>query len=150
MINLIKAFVLMFKSHYGQKDKGGKPYIFHPLIVSMNVKGYDEKIVALLHDIFEDTDIKLEDVNFLTDKQRETLKLLTHNPDQSYTEYIKSLQQNPIAKAVKLSDLKHNSNLKRINSPTKKDIERQQKYLMYYELLKKKVSSIKLLEVKNV
>ena len=126
----------MFTSHHGQKDKGGKPYILHPLIVSMNVKGYDEKIVALLHDVFEDTDIKLEDVNFLTNTQREALKLLTHNQDQSYTEYIKSLQQNPIAKAVKLSDLKHNSNLKRINSPTQKDLERQQKYLKYYELLK--------------
>ncbi len=136
MINLIKAFVLMCKSHYKQKDKGGKPYIFHPSTVSMNVKGYDEKIVALLHDVFEDTDTKLEDVKFLTNSQREALKLLTQNPYQTYSDYIKLLKQNPIAKAVKLSDLKHNSNLKRIKSPTTSDLGRQQKYLKYYELLK--------------
>lgn len=55
MIDLLRAFFIAARAHKGQRDKGGKPYIFHPINVSLNVKGKDEKIVALLHDIIEDT-----------------------------------------------------------------------------------------------
>ena len=57
---LIKAFIVAFKAHRGQKDKGGKPYILHPLKVAFKVRGIESKTVALLHDTVEDTYITLE------------------------------------------------------------------------------------------
>lgn len=95
--NLLKALLLMAKAHRKQRDKGGAPYIYHPITVSRKVKGYDEKIVALLHDVFEDSDIKLEDVNFLSEDQVAALKLLTRNPSEGYQNYIENIKENPIA-----------------------------------------------------
>ena len=53
--NYIKAFIIMLKAHWYQKDKGGNRYIYHPIRVSKSVKGFDAKIVALLHDVLEDS-----------------------------------------------------------------------------------------------
>lgn len=133
--NLLKALVLMFKAHLGQRDKSGKPYILHPLTVCKNVKGYDEKIVALLHDVFEDTDIYIDSVLFLTKTQREALKLLTKT-DDNYLEYIRAICPNTIARNVKMADLKHNMDLKRIKNPTLNDYRRHDRYLIYYKMLK--------------
>lgn len=122
-------------AHKGQKDKAGKPYIFHPLNVSFGVKQTDAKIVALLHDVVEDSDISIESLDFLTNEQREALKLLTHHKSVPYFEYIKMLKENQIAKAVKLSDLRHNSNLKRLKTVSEKDKERLEKYKRAKEIL---------------
>ena len=69
MINYIKALIIMFQAHKGQKDKAGRVYIFHPLAVSFGVKTKDAKIVALLHDVLEDSNYTIEDLDFLTEKQ---------------------------------------------------------------------------------
>jgi len=135
MINYLKALIIMFKAHKGQKDKAGKAYIFHPLKVSFGVKTKDAKIVALLHDVIEDSNYTIEDLNFLTEKQKYSLDLLTHKKDESYFDYIEKIKHNDIAKEVKLSDLKHNSNLKRLKNITEKDLERVEKYKKAIEIL---------------
>lgn len=137
MINYIKALIIMFKAHKGQKDKAGRAYIFHPLKVSFEVKTQDAKIVALLHDVLEDSNYTIEDLDFLTEKQKYSLNLLSHKKYEPYFDYIEKIKHNGIAKEVKLSDLRHNSNLKRLKNITEKDLERVKKYKKAIEILGK-------------
>ena len=136
MIDLLRAFFIAARAHKGQRDKGGKPYIFHLINVSLNVKGKDEKIVALLHDIIEDTSYTIDDLKFLTKDQREALLLLTHDKDTTYMTYIESIKKNKIASRVKLADLDQNMNLKRLKIVTEKDLERLEKYKKARDLLR--------------
>lgn len=95
----------------------------------LGVKGIREKTVALLHDVLEDSNIfSIEDFNFLDEEQKEAILLLTHNKNVNYIDYIENIKKNNIAKAVKISDLKHNSNLNRLNRITEKDLKRKEKY----------------------
>ncbi|KXB70846.1 HD domain-containing protein [Peptoniphilus sp. DNF00840] len=135
MIDLLRAFFIAARAHKGQRDKGGKPYIFHPLNVSLNVKGKDEKIVALLHDVIEDTSYTIDDLKFLTEDQREALLLLTHDKDKPYMTYIEAIKKNKIASRVKLADLDQNMKLKRLKTVTEKDLERLEKYKRAKDLL---------------
>ena len=135
MIDLLRAFFIAARAHKGQRDKGGKPYIFHPLNVSLNVKGKDEKIVALLHDVIEDTSYTIDDLKFLTKDQRDVLLLLTHDKDISYMTYVEAIKKNKIARRVKLADLDQNMKLKRLKTVTEKDLERLEKYKRARDLL---------------
>ncbi|MDU5807415.1 MAG: GTP pyrophosphokinase [Peptoniphilus harei] len=135
IIDIVRAFFIAARAHKGQRDKGGKPYIFHPLNVSLNVKGKDEKIVALLHDVIEDTAYNIDDLKFLTKDQRDALLLLTHDKDISYMTYIEEIKKNKIARRVKLADLDQNMNLKRLKTVTEKDLERLEKYKRARDLL---------------
>ena len=136
IIKLLRAFFIAARAHKGQRDKGGKPYIFHPLKVSLNVRGKDEKIVALLHDVIEDTSYTIDDLKFLTKNQREALLLLTHDKDTPYMIYIEAIKKNKIASRVKLADLDQNMNLKRLKIVTEKDLERLEKYKKARDLLR--------------
>lgn len=136
MIDLLRSFFIAARAHKGQRDKGGKPYIFHPLKVSLNVRGKDEKIVALLHDVIEDTSYTIDDLKFLTKNQREALLLLTHDKDTPYMIYIEAIKKNKIASRVKLADLDQNMNLKRLKIVTEKDLERLEKYKKARDLLR--------------
>lgn len=136
MLSLIKAFFIMLNAHKGQRDKANKPYIFHPIKVALNVKGIKAKAVALLHDVLEDNDIyDISDFSFLDNEQIEALLLLTHKNNQEYFEYINNIKKNKLATMVKLSDLKHNSNLNRLKIITQKDIDRKNKYLKAINIL---------------
>ena len=136
MLRLFKAFFIMLRAHIKQKDKAGKCYIFHPINVSLGVKGIRAKTVALLHDVLEDSDLySFKDFSFLDEEQKEAILLLTHSEKVEYFEYINRVKSNKLALAVKLSDLKHNSNLKRLKTITKKDINRRNKYLKAIEIL---------------
>ncbi|UQK59708.1 GTP pyrophosphokinase [Fenollaria massiliensis] len=129
MIDWFKAFIIMFKAHKGQKDKGGGAYFLHPLRVSLNIKDKRAKVIGLLHDVIEDSDkYKLSDFNFLDEEQVEALKTLTHDKSVHYFDYIDKIKKNPLARKVKLSDLKDNMNLKRLKEITEKDRERFAKY----------------------
>lgn len=136
MIDLLRTFFIAARAHKGQRDKAGKPYIFHPINVSLNVKGRDEKIVALLHDVIEDTAYNIDDLKFLTKDQREALLLLTHDKDTPYMTYIEAIKKNKIASRVKLADLNQNMNLKRLNIVTEKDLDRLEKYKKARDLLR--------------
>lgn len=132
--HLEKAIHMAVNAHYNQKDKGGEPYIFHPLRVMDACASLEEKIVAILHDVVEDTDITIEMLRQEFPPQIiEALKLLTHNPDVPYMDYVASIKKNTIAREVKIADLTDNSNVYRLKEFTDKDIQRLTKY---YEALK--------------
>ena len=134
-----KAFEVAEKSHAGQFDKGGVEYINHPMTVASNV-GDDVSaiIVALLHDVAEDTDKTLDDLREeipLTAEELQALKLLTHDDSTPYLEYVEQISANELAAKVKAADLNHNSDLSRLKNPAAKDLERVKKYRLALEIL---------------
>lgn len=136
MINYIKALIIMLKAHWKQRDKGNHIYIFHPLRVSRNCNNKSAKLVSLLHDVMEDNpNYSLRNFKFLNKEEKEALKLLTHNKDIEYFDYINELKNNEIAREVKLSDLQDNSNLDRLLTVTEKDIKRLEKYKVAQKIL---------------
>lgn len=125
-----KALQLATKAHKGQIDKGGNPYISHPIAVSMMMRSGDEKVVALLHDVVEDSDITfemLEDYGF-SNEIIDAIRSITKCNGEDYNDYITRVKQNPIARKVKIEDLKHNMDLSRISEPCEKDYKRIEKY----------------------
>lgn len=136
MINYIKAFIIMLKAHWKQRDKGNHLYIFHPIRVSKKCESKSAKLVALVHDVIEDNpDYSIEDFTFLNEEEKEALSLLTHNKEVTYFDYINEVKNNKIAREVKLSDLKDNSNLNRLLTVTDKDIKRLEKYKLAQNIL---------------
>ncbi|WP_080903353.1 HD domain-containing protein [Parabacteroides sp. Marseille-P3160] len=128
--HLETAIQIATKAHMGQVDKAGKPYILHPLRIMANVHSTEEKIAAVLHDVIEDTDLDFPDLlsKGIPSEIVDVLRLLTHEEGIDYEDYIKRLSVNTIARAVKIADLKDNSNLSRLPKIGKKDIERVEKY----------------------
>ena len=104
-----KALKLCFEAHKEQVDKSGMPYVFHPFHLAEQMQDEDTTTVALLHDIVEDTDYTIDDLRSkgFSEKVIEAIELLTHDPVVPYMEYVAQIKKNPIAKAVKLADLKH-------------------------------------------
>ena len=133
-----KAMKLCYEAHKDQVDKSGLPYVFHPAHVAEQMTDEATTIVALLHDVVEDTDYTLEDLaaeGFGKDI-REAVALMTHEDDVPYLEYVAKLKDNPIARAVKLADLAHNSDLSRIGEIDEETRERLEKYKKAMALLK--------------
>lgn len=126
-------------NHYGQKDKSENPYIFHLMHVMNNVENASCKIVAVLHDILEDTDITKDDlINYgFSENIVEAINVLTKPKQQVYMQYIENVKKNSIAKQVKLVDLKHNMDLTRLKCITEKDLKRTEKYFKAYQYLLK-------------
>ena len=126
-----RAIKLCFKAHADQFDKSGIPYAHHPLHLAEQMDDEESTIVALLHDVVEDTNYTLNDLKGMGfgDNVTKALRLLTHDPETPYMEYIQAISANPLAKKVKLADLEHNSDVSRLNhAPTEKDIQRIEKY----------------------
>lgn len=112
-----KAMVLAYQAHAGQTDKSGVPYIFHPWHLAESMPDEASTIAALLHDVAEDTTLTLEDLakqGFGT-AVMQALRLLTHDKTVAYMDYIRALQDDPIARRVKLADLAHNSDTSRLD-----------------------------------
>ena len=133
----VKAIKTAFKAHEGAVDRSGLPYITHPLHLAESMDTEDETVAAILHDVVEDTDITIDDLRKegFTETQLEAVRLLTHEDGISYMDYVKRLKSNPIAKKVKLSDLKHNMDRTRIRNASEKDEARYQKYETAYKYL---------------
>ena len=131
------ALELAVEKHKNQTDKAGNPYILHPLHVMENVNSKEGKIVAILHDIIEDTDITENYLLKIGLSKRivDAVVALTRSEDIDYQEYIKNLGSNPLAKEVKLADLEHNMDLKRLPTLEEKDLERNRKYQIAYHYL---------------
>lgn len=125
-----KAMQLCFDSHKEQVDKSGMPYIFHPLILAEQMDTEETTIVALLHDVVEDTHVTLEDLRSMGfgETVLEAINLMTHEKGVPYMEYVAAIKKNPIARQVKIADLRHNSTLSRLDSVGQKDLERVAKY----------------------
>lgn len=133
------ALKLCYEKHQGQLDKSGIPYVFHPFHLAEQMSDENTTIVALLHDIIEDTDCTLD---FLAEKgfSKEVIDavaLMTHAEGVEYMDYVREIAKNPIAKAVKKADLKHNSDLTRLDVVDEKALKRREKYLKALEELSK-------------
>lgn len=111
-----KAIKLMFEAHREQLDKAGLPYVFHPFHLAEQMTDEESTICALLHDVVEDTDYTFDDLKAMGFPEAciAALRLLTHAEGVPYMDYVKEIAKNPIARAVKLADLRHNSDQTRI------------------------------------
>lgn len=132
-----KALKLCFESHKEQVDKSGMPYVFHPFHLAEQMTDEATTVVALLHDVVEDTDTTFEDLEKqgFGEEIISALKLLTHNDDTPYMDYVAKIKNNKIATAVKLADLKHNSDLSRLDIVDEKALKRKEKYEKAIKLL---------------
>lgn len=127
---LNKAVELATRVHTGQLDKGGTPYILHPLRVMLNTDNELERICAVLHDVVEDSDISFEDLRRegFSEEVITVLDCLTKRDGESYDDFISRVLTNETACRVKLADLCDNMNLTRIANPTEEDEVRLKKY----------------------
>lgn len=134
-----RAYRTALEAHCGQVDKSGADYINHPLTVAAQVSDdVSAIIVALLHDTVEDTALTLDELREkipLTDDEAAALSLLTHDEKIPYLDYVAAIKSNELARRVKVADLKHNSDLSRINNPSPKDFARVEKYQTALKLL---------------
>lgn len=135
---LEKAISIAVEAHRGQQDKSGAPYILHPLSVMGRVSGETEKIVAVLHDVAEDTPWTLEDLSRegFPDEVLTALDCVTKREGESYDDFVKRSASNPVARRVKLADLEENMDLRRMKAVAQKDFERLAKYLTAWQYLK--------------
>ena len=132
-----KAMEIARKAHAGQVDKGGTPYINHPIAVSKKVLEEDAKIVALLHDVVEDTDITLDDLKAegFPEHILKAIDAITRRPCEMVHEYIARVKANSLACEVKKADLTHNMDISRIPTPTASDRTRIDLYRWLYNFL---------------
>ncbi|MGW8115121.1 GTP pyrophosphokinase [Caproicibacterium sp. NSD3] len=139
MNELTKAYFFAQKAHLGQVDKGGNDYFLHPLAVSGKVKAIPLKVIALLHDVIEDTVFTADDLKSAGFSARTILAVtaLSRKKGESYDDYLLRLSINHDAVIVKIADLEHNADLSRISAPTQKDFARTQKYREKLGFLKK-------------
>ena len=132
-----KALQLCFEAHKDQKDKAGMPYVFHPFHLAEQMPDEDTVVTALLHDVAEDTPITLEELRDMGfgEAVLEALALMTHNKAVPYLDYVAKLKGNRIARTVKLADLRHNSDLTRLDKVDAKARDRVEKYRQAIALL---------------
>lgn len=136
---LANAIALAAEKHNGQFDKSGMPYILHPLKVMHYLKTDDMELmcIAVLHDVVKDCNVTYKDLHDLGMSKRviEGVCRLTKIPGQSPEEYLEGIKSNPDAIKVKLCDLRHNIDARRLKGISEKDAARMNKYCkMYYEL----------------
>ena len=137
-----KMLVIATNAHAGQFDRGGRPYILHPLKVMHYLKSDDEELqcMALGHDIIEDTVVTYKDLREagMTERIIAGIRALTKQPGQTYDEYKQNVFANRDAMLVKMADLRHNTDIRRLKGVSDKDIERIAKYQRFYlELMNK-------------
>ena len=139
-----KAMKIAYDAHHGQLDKGGLPYVFHPGHLAEQMDDEISTIAALLHDVVEDTDWTLEQLEAegFPPESMEALGLLTHPEGQPYMEYVAGLRHNSVAVKVKLADLRHNSDFTRLSAVTAGQRARlEQKYAPAFALLEGKAGT---------
>ena len=130
MPSLEDAISLAVKAHRRRKDKAGAAYILHPLRVMLRMETKDERMVALLHDVVEDTKYTPEDLRKAGYPRKilQSLDYLTRRDGEEYEEFIKRVKHNPLARKVKIADIEDNLDLGRIKKPKKRDFMRIEKY----------------------
>lgn len=132
-----EAMKIAYAAHHGQVDKGGIPYIFHPCHLAEQMDDEYSTCVALLHDVVEDTDVTLETLAKIFPKEViEAIAVMTHAEDEPYLEYVARVKTNPIAKKVKLADLRHNSDESRLPDADEATLAYfREKYRKAFEIL---------------
>lgn len=134
-----KALRLCYHAHKEQLDKSGMPYVFHPFHLAEQMVDEVTTIVALLHDVVEDTPCTLTDLAQMgfPEEALEAISLMTHDDAVPYMDYVAKIRENPIARAVKLADLRHNSDLTRLDRVDALALARVEKYAAAIRLLEK-------------
>jgi len=133
---LDRMLVIATNAHSGQFDRGGAPYILHPLRVMSFLKTSDEELqcIALGHDVIEDTDVTYKDLadSGISERVIIGIRALTKVPGETLDEYKARVFANIDAMQVKLCDLRHNTDIRRLKGVTEKDIARMAKYHTFY------------------
>ena len=133
---LDKMLMIATNAHHGQFDKGGAPYILHPLKVMHYLKSDDEELMcmALGHDVIEDTKVTYKDLRDagISERVIKGITALTKMPGETLDEYKERVFANPDAMRVKMCDLRHNSDIRRLKGVTEKDLARVAKYHTFY------------------
>lgn len=131
------ALKLCFEAHKEQVDKSGMPYVFHPFHVAEQMTDEDSTVVALLHDLIEDTAYTLDDLREkgFSEAVVEAIGLMTHEDGVTYEAYLERIKANPLAKTVKLADIAHNSDRTRLDDDDPRAEKWQEKYARAREIL---------------
>jgi (p)ppGpp synthase/HD superfamily hydrolase len=145
MSTLEKAIRIASRAHEGAKDKDGYPYILHPLRVMLSVDDPAAMIVAVLHDVVEDTDVTIDDIrrDGFSEEILTALRLVTRSRRESYVDYVIRCKENPLARAVKIADLQDNSRLSRMLMRPEhldRDLSRVKTYVLSYRFLTDEIS----------
>jgi (p)ppGpp synthase/HD superfamily hydrolase len=130
MATLERAIEIAARAHAGQVDKAGQPYILHPLRLMLSVRSLQERLVAVLHDVIEDTDLRASDLlrEGFPVEVIAAVEALTKLPGESRIEAAHRAAANPIARVVKLADVTDNMDISRIATPTERDLARRREY----------------------
>lgn len=130
MATLERALVIAAEAHQGTTDKGGAPYILHPLRLMQQMTTTDERIVALLHDVVEDSPWTLDALRAegFFEEVVSAVDGLTRREGESYEDFIERGAANPLARRVKLADIEDNMDVRRLVEIGEKDLERLQRY----------------------
>ena len=142
MLTVERAITYAVEAHFGQKDKSGRPYILHPLHVMMQMETDTERVVAILHDVTEDSECTLKSLHSslnITEEIHNALFALDKNNFEDYMQMIIAIKMNPIARKVKIADLEHNMDIRRVlgrEQMDDKDKDRMAKYFKAWSYLK--------------
>jgi (p)ppGpp synthase/HD superfamily hydrolase len=145
MATIERALQIAAKAHEGQTDKDGQPYILHPLRVMAAVEGIEAQIVAVLHDVVEDTAVTLDDLRAagFSAPVLEAVACVTHDKSEPYADYVVRCKQNALGRQVKLGDLQDNARLSRMllrDGQMERDVKRMQRYVLSYKYLTDRIS----------
>lgn len=134
-----KAMKIAYEAHRDAVDKGGTPYIFHPLHLAESMTTQEETAAAILHDVLEDTPLTEESLREMGIPENviETVVVLTKSPNEDYLNYIKRVNQHPVAKKVKQADLLHNCDTTRLDCIDDECRQRLERYKKAIEILSK-------------
>ncbi|MCY1416766.1 Bifunctional (p)ppGpp synthase/hydrolase relA [compost metagenome] len=137
MSTLERAIAVAARAHEGQRDKAGVAYILHPLRVMLRVDTTEQRIVAVLHDVLEDSPMTLADLarEGFPLKILAAVNALSRRPGENYQAFVERLADDPLAKAVKLADIEDNSDLSRLAAPGPEDLARLARYRLAADYL---------------
>jgi (p)ppGpp synthase/HD superfamily hydrolase len=137
MSTLARAIAVAAQAHIDQKDKSGAPYILHPLRIMLRMDSEAEMMVAVLHDVVEDTDWSIDKLrsNGFPEVVLTAVESVTHREGESYDDFVARAAANPIGRRVKLADLEDNMDVRRIDELADRDLERVRKYHRAWRIL---------------
>lgn len=132
-----RAMRLAYQAHHGQTDKAGIPYIFHPIHVAEQMTDENATIAALLHDVIEDTPVTMKDLEAEGFPQEvlDAVAVMTRIPQMPYMEYIAGIRENPLARRVKMADLRHNMDISRLPAVNEEALWHTSRYRKALEIL---------------
>jgi (p)ppGpp synthase/HD superfamily hydrolase len=137
MNNIERALEIALDAHEGQVDKAGEPYIKHPIRVMQSVESEEEKVVALLHDVVEDSTVSFEDLERrFSDEIVDAVRGVTKKDDESYSDFIERAKENEISREVKKADIRDNLDASRLGELDEEDMKRMEKYRRSLEVLR--------------